>query len=77
MRTLFADLANPTGRGVSAQTLRIGGREIPVPAAGRSTAVARFSFVELCGRPLGAAQRQPEPKPSSKPKPKPYPYPYP
>jgi len=26
-----------------------------VPAAGRSTAVARFSFEELCGRPLGAA----------------------
>ena len=37
MSQLFADLANPSGRGVSAQTLRIGGREIPVPAAGRST----------------------------------------
>ena len=36
MSQLFADLANPSGRGVSAQTLRIGGREIPVPAAGRS-----------------------------------------
>ena len=55
MSQLFADLANPSGRGVSAQTLRIGGREIPVPAAGRATAVARFSFEELCGRPLGAA----------------------
>ena len=35
-----------------AQTLRLRGRELQVPAAANS--VARFTFNELCGRPLGA-----------------------
>ena len=35
-----------------AQTLRLRGRELRVPAA--ANAVARFPFADLCGRPLGA-----------------------
>ena len=56
---LFTDLASPSGRGVSSQTLRIGGREIPVPSAGRSSAVARFSFTDLCGRTLSRTRTRP------------------
>jgi protein AFG1 len=40
------------GEKAPAQTLRLRGRELEVPAAGSS--VARFTFNELCGRPLGA-----------------------
>ena len=41
------------GKAVSAETISFRGRSIPVPqAAGR---VARFSFADLCERPLGAA----------------------
>ena len=36
------------------QTLRLRGRELQVASAGVRTAVARFSFDALCGRPLGA-----------------------
>ena len=40
------------GEPASAQTLRLRGRELQVPAA--LHAVARFTFDELCGKPLGA-----------------------
>jgi len=33
----------------------VGGRDLAVPQAGRKAAVARFTFDDLCGRPLGAA----------------------
>ena len=36
----------------AAQTLALRGRTLQVPAAGNS--VARFTFDQLCGRPLGA-----------------------
>ena len=52
---LFTDLASPTGQGVSPQTLRIGGRDLKVPLAGKSAQVARFTFDDLCGKPLGPA----------------------
>ncbi len=38
---------------VEPATLKVQGRELRVPAAARGT--ARFTFEELCGRPLGAA----------------------
>jgi len=40
------------GGQASPQTLQLRGRTLRVPAAGNS--VARFTFSELCGRPLGA-----------------------
>ena len=52
---LFDDLASPGGQGVSPQTLKIGGRELRVPLAGKSAKVARFTFDDLCGKPLGPA----------------------
>ena len=54
--SLFKRLAKddplPGGKAAGPQTLRLRGRELKVPAAGN--AVARFTFSELCGRPLGA-----------------------
>ena len=52
---LFTDLASPGGHGVSPQTLKIGGRVLTVPLAGKSAKVARFTFDDLCGKPLGPA----------------------
>ena len=52
---LFTDLASPGGHGVSPQTLKIGGRVLKVPLAGKSAKVARFTFDDLCGKPLGPA----------------------
>lgn len=41
------------GKQVSAETVHVRGREVPVPQAGAGA--ARFSFRELCEQPLGAA----------------------
>jgi cell division protein ZapE len=46
----FADLTE--GAGPAPDTVYYKGREIPVPLAARG--VARFSFADLCERPLGA-----------------------
>jgi len=35
--------------------LRVQGRSVPIPAAGRHTDVCRFTFEDLCGQALGAA----------------------
>lgn len=52
-RARATDLFTRLTKGVSsAQTLKLRGRTLDVPAAGSS--VARFTFAELCGRPLGA-----------------------
>ena len=53
-RTRVSDLFGRLTKGDAAkpQTLRLRGRTLEVPAA--ANAVARFSFVELCGKPLGA-----------------------
>jgi predicted ATPase len=40
--------------GVAPMTLRLQGRDLEVPRAGRTEKVARFSFEQLCGKPLGA-----------------------
>jgi len=49
--TVFARLAN--GAAAAPVTLHVKGRNIVVPVAARDA--ARFTFAELCGQPLGAA----------------------
>ena len=48
---LFSHL---TEGGTAPMTLRLKGRDLHVPAAGKRAKVARFTFEQLCGRPLGA-----------------------
>ena len=52
MDDLFAILTE--GSETAPMTLRLRGRDLDVPMAGVKSKVARFTFAQLCGRPLGA-----------------------
>lgn len=54
MRKLFDSLASQDSGGLSInRKLSIWGRELVVPESSQN--VARFSFLDLCGKPLSAA----------------------